>query len=205
MPNHVARPPERTWSPLDFDQQAFRAGASEKRFKRFARQGVRTLHAHVGGSGMADTVGLDEGPLLTMINCVLPRTARWRCDTDQALSMLCASRCCDAAFEVGSWVQLVFNHPEVTLLCLPDGAAGAFRSVRDRRRGPARTCAAARDESRSGVLERGAPGVCGIRSGSPRAAHRGLAGFRWARTFTSPARSPERARTAARCRQALPW
>jgi phage head maturation protease len=60
MPNHAAPAAEKAWSPLDFDQEAFRAGASEKSFKRFARQGVRTLHAHEGGRGTSDTVRLDQ-------------------------------------------------------------------------------------------------------------------------------------------------
>jgi hypothetical protein len=121
MPNRATSTAEKAWSPLDFDQEAFRAGASEKSFKRFARQGVRTLHAHEGGSGTSDTVRLDDGLLLTVINCVLPHTARWRYDTDEALIMLRASLCCDVAFEVGSSAQLVFNRPEVTLVCLPKG------------------------------------------------------------------------------------
>jgi hypothetical protein len=66
-------------------------------------------------------VRLDEGLLLTVINCVLPRTTRWRYDTEEALIMLRASLCCDVAFEAGSSAQLVFNRPEVTLVCLPKG------------------------------------------------------------------------------------
>ena len=98
----LATPAKDAWSPLDFDQEAFRAGASEHSFKRFARQGVRTLHAHEGGSGTSTPCGWDDDLLLTVINCVLPRTARWRYDTDEALIMLRASLCCDVAFEVGS-------------------------------------------------------------------------------------------------------
>ncbi len=121
MPNRAKSPAKDAWSPLDFDQEAFRAGATEQSFKRFARQGVRTLHAHEGGSGTSDTVRLDDNLLLTVINCVLPRTVRWRYDTDEALIMLRASLCCDVAFEVGSTAPLVFNRPEVTLVCLPKG------------------------------------------------------------------------------------
>ncbi|MCE2659065.1 MAG: helix-turn-helix domain-containing protein [Rubrivivax sp.] len=121
MSTRAERPSANAWSPLDFDQEAFRAGASEQSFKRFARQGVRTLHAYTGGSGTSDTVRLDRDALLTVVNCVLPRTARWRYDTDEALIMLRASLCCDVAFEVGSSAQLVFNRPEVTLVCLPKG------------------------------------------------------------------------------------
>ena len=121
MPNYATPTAEKAWSPLDFDREAFRAGASEKSFRRFARQGVRTLHVQEGGSGVSDTVRLDEGLLLTVINCVLPGTARWRYDTDESLIMLRASLCCDVAFEVGSSSELVFNRPEVTLVCLPKG------------------------------------------------------------------------------------
>jgi AraC-like DNA-binding protein len=121
MPSRAAKSTGNAWSPLDFDQEAFRAGASERSFKRFARQGVRTLHAAEGGSGTSDTVRLDKDLLLTVINCVLPRTTRWHYDTDEALIMLRASLCCDVAFEVGSSAQLVFNRPEVTLVCLPKG------------------------------------------------------------------------------------
>jgi AraC-like DNA-binding protein len=121
MAGHAVPPPKDAWSPLDFDQEAFRAGATEQSFKRFARQGVRTLHAAEGGSGTSDTVRLDDGALLTVINCVLLRTTRWRYDTDEALIMLRASLCCDVAFEVGSAAPLVFNRPEVTLVCLPKG------------------------------------------------------------------------------------
>jgi AraC-like DNA-binding protein len=121
MPHRTAAPAKDAWSPLDFDQEAFRAGVSEQSFKRFARQGVRTLHAPEGGSGTSDTVRLDDDALLTVINCVLPRTARWRYDADEAMIMLRASLCCDVAFDVGSEARLVFNRPEVTLVCLPKG------------------------------------------------------------------------------------
>jgi AraC-like DNA-binding protein len=46
---------------------------------------------------------------------------RWRYDTREALIMLRASLCCDVSFEVGSSMPLVFNRPEVTLVCLPQG------------------------------------------------------------------------------------
>jgi AraC-like DNA-binding protein len=121
MPTRASTLVKDAWSPLDFDQEAFRAGANEQSFKRFARQGVRTLHAHEGGSGTSDTVRLDKDLLLTVVNCVLPRTARWRYATDEALIMLRASLCCDVAFEVGSASPLIFNRPEVTLVCLPKG------------------------------------------------------------------------------------
>ena len=121
MSRQAESPSKDAWSPLDFDQEAFRAGATEHSFKRFARQGVRTLHAHEGGSGTSDTVRLDDDLLLTVVNCVLPRLVRWRYDTDEALIMLRASLCCDVAFDVGGPAPLLFNRPEVTLVCLPKG------------------------------------------------------------------------------------
>jgi AraC-like DNA-binding protein len=120
---------QEAWSPLDFEQEAFRAGASEHSFKRFARDGVRTLHSSDGGSGTSDTVRLGDDLLLTVLNCVLPRTTRWRYDTDEALIMLRASLCCDVSFEVGSSMPLVFNRPEVTLVCLPKGRPQAVDIV----------------------------------------------------------------------------
>ncbi len=121
MPPSPTVPALEAWSPLDFDHEAFRAGADELSFRRFARQGVRTLHARTGGTGTSDTVRLDEGVLLTVVNCVLPRTERWRYAPDEALIMLRASLSCDVAFGVGGAAPLVFNRPEVTLVCLPKG------------------------------------------------------------------------------------
>lgn len=121
MPSRARPLVEETWSPLDFDHEAFRGGDNEQSFRRFARNGVRTLHAYAGGSGTSETVRIEQDVLLTVVNCVLPRTARWRYDTNEALIMLRASLCCDVAFEVGSSDQLVFNRPEVTLVCLPKG------------------------------------------------------------------------------------
>jgi AraC-like DNA-binding protein len=112
---------EEKWSPLDFDHEAYRASSKEQSFRQFARNGVRTLHAHEGGSGISETIRFDDDVLLTVVNCVLNRSTRWRYDTNEALIMLRASLCCDVAFEVGSIEQLVFNRPEVTLVCLPKG------------------------------------------------------------------------------------
>lgn len=121
MFSRVAKSAKDAWSLLDFDQEAYRTGGGEQSFKRFARHGVRTLHTHGGGSGTSDTVRLGDDLLLTVINCVLPQAMRWRYDTDEALIMLRASLCCDVSFGVGSSAPLVFNRPEVTLVCLPSG------------------------------------------------------------------------------------
>ena len=111
------------WSPLNFDQEAFRLGAAEGQFKRFARAGVRSLHSAVGGSGTSDTVELGDGLLLTVVNCVLPASTRWRYAIDEPLIMLRASLSCDVSFRVAGAAAMVFNRPEVTLVCLPRGQA----------------------------------------------------------------------------------
>jgi AraC-like DNA-binding protein len=110
------------WSPLDFDQEAFRATAAQTEFKRFARHGVRQFLGRAGGSGTADVVRLDDDNLiLTVVNCVLPALARWRYDAQEPLIMLRASLCCDVTFQVDGAAPLVFNRPEVTLACVPGG------------------------------------------------------------------------------------
>ena len=45
----AASPAQDAWSPLDFDQEAFRAGAHEQSFRRFARQGVRLADCKLEG------------------------------------------------------------------------------------------------------------------------------------------------------------
>ena len=110
------------WSPLDFDQEAFRATAAEAEFKRFARNGVRQFLGKAGGSGTADVVRFDDdNVILTVANCVLPALTRWRYDTDEALIMLRASLCCGVTFQVDGAPPMIFNRPEVTLACVPGG------------------------------------------------------------------------------------
>lgn len=115
-----ARQPEAAWSPLDFDQEAFRATASATEFRRFARNGVRQFLGKAGGSGTADVVRFDHDDLvLTVVNCVLPALARWRYDTAEPLIMLRASLCCDVTFQVEGAPPMLFDRPEVTLACVP--------------------------------------------------------------------------------------
>jgi AraC-like DNA-binding protein len=109
------------WSPLDFEHEAFRATASDVSFRRFARQGVRQFLGAAGGSGTADVVHLDNEVLFTMVNCVLPALARWRYAIDEPMIMLRASLCCDVAFQFDGGPPMLFNRPEVTLVCLPGG------------------------------------------------------------------------------------
>jgi len=117
MPTRAAAAAEAAWSPLDFEQEVTRS--SENR--RFSRDGVRTSYATLGGSGAADVVRLGPDVLLSVINCVLPRMARWHYDPDEALIMLRASLSCSVAFRARGAAPLVFNRPEVTLVCQPAG------------------------------------------------------------------------------------
>lgn len=109
------------WSPMDFEQELHRMGTVESAFKRFARNGVRTLHHMFGGTGTSEMVRLDDGVLLNVVNCVLPLMATWHYDTDEALIMLRASLCCDVAFRFEGLPAIIFNRPEVTLACVPAG------------------------------------------------------------------------------------
>ena len=117
MSNRVSDPSDGAWSPLDFDQEVSRSSE----FKRFSRDGVRTLYASTGGGGAADVVRLGGDLLLSVINCVLPRMARWHYEPDESLIMLRASLSCDVVFRSPGVSPLVFNRPEVTLVCQPAG------------------------------------------------------------------------------------
>lgn len=105
------------WSPLDFEQEASRSSET----RRFARDGVCSRYGTLGGSGSADVVRLGDDVLLSVINCVLPGLARWRYAPDEALIMLRASLSCDVVFRAEGAPALVFNRPEVTLVCQPAG------------------------------------------------------------------------------------
>ncbi len=109
--------PEAAWSPLDFDQEVGRAGVA----RSFARRGVRSFYAAAGGSGTADLIHVGDDLILSVVNCVLPAPARWCYDTADAMVMLRASLCCDVAFEVDGSPPMLFDRPEVTLVCMPGG------------------------------------------------------------------------------------
>ncbi len=117
MANQASGAADGAWSPLDFEQEISRGTES----RRFSRDGVRTFYAAMGGSGAADVVRLGGDVLLSVINCVLPRMARWRYEPDEALIMLRASLSCDVVFHYRGAPPLVFNRPEVTLVCQPAG------------------------------------------------------------------------------------
>lgn len=119
MPTRAA-PDAATPSPLDFDREWARAADVAGASRVLSRSVVRTLYEAESGSGTADVVRLDDDGLVTVINCVLPRMARWAYDTDEALIMLRASLACDVVFRLGEQA-MVFNRPELTLACLPKG------------------------------------------------------------------------------------
>jgi AraC-like DNA-binding protein len=104
-------------SPLDFDQELARAQGG----KRFSRDGVRVLYSKPDGAGSADVVRFGRDVVLSVINCVQPRMARWRYETDEPVIMLRASLSCDVTFRAAGLAPLEFKRPEVTVVCLPAG------------------------------------------------------------------------------------
>jgi AraC-like DNA-binding protein len=108
-------------SALDFDREWHRAAQEDGRSQRISRNIVRTIYAPPDGSGVTDTVRLDDDALANVINCVVPRAARWSYADDEALITLRASLACDVEFRYGAAAPLVFNRPELTLTCIPPG------------------------------------------------------------------------------------
>ncbi|OYU73561.1 MAG: hypothetical protein CFE32_20580, partial [Alphaproteobacteria bacterium PA3] len=102
-------------SALDFDREWSRAAAEDGRAQRISRNVVRTIYAPPRGSGMTDTVRLDEDALVNVINCVVPRAASWTYSDREALITLRASLACDVEFRYGQAPPLVFNRPELTM------------------------------------------------------------------------------------------
>jgi len=111
-----------TPSPLDFDREWERAASEAGDSRTLSRSVVRTIYTSAAdGSGTADVVRLDEDALVNVINCVLPRMARWTYETDEPLIMLRASLACDVTFRWGGLAPMIFNRPELTLAFLPRG------------------------------------------------------------------------------------
>jgi AraC-like DNA-binding protein len=110
-----------TPSPLDFDREWRRAADEAGDSRVVSRSVVRTIYSAAGGSGTADVVRLDEDALVNVINCVLPKMARWVYGSDEPLISLRASLACDVEFRYADKAPLVFNRPEVTLACMPKG------------------------------------------------------------------------------------
>jgi AraC-like DNA-binding protein len=117
MPDRSANAESGAWSPLDFEREASRSAGTQ----RFARDGVRTRYGADGGSGSADVVRFGPDVLMSVINCVLPRMARWRYEPEEPLVTLRASLSCDVVFSSEGAPPVVFNRPEVTLVCQPAG------------------------------------------------------------------------------------
>ncbi len=159
MPTRTAQasePTDAAWSPLDFEQEAGRTSDT----KRFSRDGVRSSYAATGGSGGADVVRLGPDVLLSVINCVLPRMARWRYKPDEALIMLRASLSCDVVFRPQGAAPLVFNRPEVTLVCQPAGMPLVVDITGGvRQQGMVAVCRASSFAARYGLKETDLPDV----------------------------------------------
>ena len=106
-------------SALDFDREWRRAAGEGGRSQRISRNVARTLYAPPHGSGTTDTVRLGNDALANVINCVVPRAARWTYADEEALITLRASLACNVEFRYGAAPPLVFNRPELTLTCIP--------------------------------------------------------------------------------------
>ena len=113
--------PTATPSPLDFDHEWQRAAIEAGGSRVVSRSVVRTIYSTLGGSGTADVIRLDADALVNVINCVLPKMARWAYTTDEPMIMLRASLACHVMFRYGGKTPLLFNRPEVTLACQPKG------------------------------------------------------------------------------------
>lgn len=108
-------------SPLDFEREWQRAAAEAGESRPLSRSVVRTIYSLPGARGTADVIRLGDDALVNVVNCVLPRHTRWAYTTEEPGIMLRASLACDVSFRFGSLPPMVFNRPEVTLVCLPEG------------------------------------------------------------------------------------
>jgi AraC-like DNA-binding protein len=108
-------------SALDFDREWHRAAEEDGRSVRISRNVVRTIYAPPEGSGMTDTVRLGPDALVNVINCVVPRAARWTYADQAPLITLRASLACNVEFRYSTGSSLVFDRPELTLTCIPPG------------------------------------------------------------------------------------
>jgi AraC-like DNA-binding protein len=89
--------------------------------KRFSRHGVRYFVAPTGGSGTADVVRYGNGIEVNVNNIVLHAPRRRRYFADEAMVLLRASLSCDTVFKEENSPPVVFNRPELTLVCVPSG------------------------------------------------------------------------------------
>jgi AraC-like DNA-binding protein len=137
MPSHVKAPasPTAWWDPrsqaeglfsearaaLDFNDPGFAQGEADGMVQRISRNGARFYFGAYGGSGVADVVRFPGGVEINVNNFVLPTLRRRSYLADEPLIMLRASLSCDVTFAVAGMAPMVFNRPELTLICLPKG------------------------------------------------------------------------------------
>jgi AraC-like DNA-binding protein len=105
---------------LDADAEAFRRNEASGLLKRFSRQGARIFVGTLGGSGVVDVVRVN-GVEIDVNNCVLPALRRRYCLADELVIMLRASLSCDVVLKESNSPPVVFNRPELTLVCVPKG------------------------------------------------------------------------------------
>jgi AraC-like DNA-binding protein len=106
---------------LDFNDPGFAQGEADGMVKRMSRNGARFFFGAYGGSGVADVVRFAGGIEINVNNFVLPTLRRRSYLADEPLIMLRASLSCDVTFAVHGMAPMVFNRPELTLICLPSG------------------------------------------------------------------------------------
>jgi len=106
---------------LDAEVEAFSRNEASGLLKRFSRQGVRIFWSAIGGSGVADVVRYDNGVEVDVNNFVLPALRRRTYLADEPLILLRASLSCDVVFKEAQSPPIVFNRPELTLVCMPTG------------------------------------------------------------------------------------
>jgi AraC-like DNA-binding protein len=116
-------PPGDSPSPLDFEREWHRAAQEDGRSQVLSRNVVRTIYSPPLGGGITDTIRLGDDVLVNVINCVVPRAARWTYLNAEPLIILRASLACQVEFRFGSAPPLVFDRPELTLTCIPPGLA----------------------------------------------------------------------------------
>jgi AraC-like DNA-binding protein len=106
---------------LDAEIEAFSRDEASGLLKRFSRHGVRMFLSAIGGSGVADVVRYDNGVEVDVNNFVLPSLRRRVYLADEPLILLRASLSCDVVFKESQSPPIVFNRPELTLVCMPTG------------------------------------------------------------------------------------
>lgn len=106
---------------LDAETEAFRRDEASGLLKRFSRQGVRMFLSAIGGTGVADVVRYDNGVEVDVNNFVLPALRRRTYLADEPLILLRASLSCDVVFKEAKSPPIIFNRPELTLVCMPKG------------------------------------------------------------------------------------